>query len=1147
MTISKPPFDLEKDTLHDFSMHQIRVPTAAVDKAAKEKKIGALKALAFWIDGLVNETAGNHMAFQRIVFPNESWWIPALHHEFHLRVYYSHVTGFNQIGEFLASVGAVGNFQKQSIHYLFFFYREVFKTSQVGKSIVEVPDYEIFVLTTGQAWQVLKRRNYQFPIQVFKRIASSAHIKAQTAHNLTGPTLTSSALYRRSLPPSMTDHLYHVITRIKSLMKKKAYLRSQEPLVTSRGPTQAEITVELGVGSLKLGRKLPLPGYARFFDYCSQVCTGEQFYCLEDSGKKLSSEELEEDDPGFDFLDFVHPVEDELVSRLEETKRDLIWEMFQDNSGGYLHFSHKYAVDFFSSPIIPTFNGRKLLSEPGSWNHPPSLEEVFALLRGIPELKGVTDQQAFFEVLKRCQIAFFRGGSLQVFPLLECIEGEIKTQEGETYFYVTGSWQQASIEYHTFLQRDFNALLEDHLDPKGLPLTWMRYEKWAAFSLGDLQEKVSNKSDASRVLQALLERGFCEKIDGSHYLMVKMVGLSRMRLSSEDQAALEAFLKERFDLRQTAMNEGPYNEMYLYDQRNDGVFFGPDEGWLVGDRIDHTARKIEIFDVVRYDQETCELFHVKDGLGGTTRIACSQIRNAAKQLEQVYLGHASSDVIEEFWAEVRDSKADGYREKLKAQLEDLGKDAFQAIFNRPNIVFVFAFLDSEGETERLLESERTQLQNVTFVKGDFESPSCLKYRNKPNTTSDEILQLLERQGYLKGGKATDKLLVATNATFFLDPKLGKTTQHRAIYRILMQKLSPFISQFDSTIAKVELLTIRDELREMGFGFKICQIRRPPGAKGFGKVKANMSIHSTSTTGTSSSRTVPKRRFSFEGTQYERQKTREKGTCGLHAILGVQIGGEYCYPRGANPDFQAKHDFLMALRETENQEVLDLHANNFSALLTEAQKAEGREIVEQIFFHGSPAQAKYLAWIIHDSSLEEQIETLKEQEGAIWRQLMDQDVLGLTIRTALLAINEGATGVSPLALFYLVGEDRDTLEALLPQEAEGALGELLAQRLEARQNTLLRQAEREQRRAAFLEEPEVWEGYVRRFREPGYYLNSQEIHMAACLNNKWVTLLHYNPNMVVERSEHDFNPGPDRDHVTVFHEWAHFERCHSIQE
>lgn len=68
-------------------------------------------------------------------------------------------------------------------------------------------------------------------------------------------------------------------------------------------------------------------------------------------------------------------------------------------------------------------------------------------------------------------------------------------------------------------------------------------------------------------------------------------------------------------------NEGPYNESYLANNN-----------FLVGDRV--TIGGIELFDLLHYNKEQVFIIQVKDGLGASTRDACSQLRNSARVIEE---------------------------------------------------------------------------------------------------------------------------------------------------------------------------------------------------------------------------------------------------------------------------------------------------------------------------------------------------------------------------------------------------------------------------------------------------------------------------------------------------------------------------------
>ncbi|MBF5059455.1 hypothetical protein [Candidatus Neptunochlamydia vexilliferae] len=1171
-----PPISIESN-LGQFTIHKLRISPKKINGLADKHKKGKLHALAIWIHQLVMEyrsssdNSNQRMTFQEVNFSDSSWWPSHKYFQFHVRFYYSVVIQQESpLGTFLTTMGGTGDFQgSRSIHYLFFFYRELVKTSEAGKDALSTDKkrvYEVFALTTGQAWQVLKKRDFRFPVQLFKRVASSGDIKKLNARELTGPTLCSSSLYRESPSTSSSEHLYHIVTRIKALLRPSAYLRACSPFKTKKGPTKAKIGLELGFGSIQFKKTNSLPGYAFLLNYFSEVCSGK-FHCRLDDKRKGLSKTKEEDDPDLDYLDFVHPVDLKHTKALDAAKQDLIWEVFQGNSQINLYFCHKYAKDFFSSKLTLFFQG-KPLGDP--WDYPPSLDEVFKFLKEQSQFLKVQDKKNLFDLLDQLSISFLVGGRKRSFSFIECIEGEVTTGKGVTYFYIMGAWQQATVEYHVSLQRDFNLLLNDCLVPEGdpahLPTPWIPKESWASFTLEDLNQHTSQGERVLKAFQGKSKKAkepYCSQIGqiggNKCFLMNCNVSLSKLQLKEKEKAATESFLKERFKLKKLVKAEGPYNETYLYDQMNDGDLYGPEEGWIPGDRIDHTARKIEIFDIVRYTQDSCFLFHVKEGFGGTTRVACSQIRNSAKQFQQFRNAIASSTVVQEFWNEVISSNEKGYREKLKKQLLGLGKNkasaykAFQDIFTRRNFVFVYAFLDSEAREERLLENENNYFKRVKFLEKDFNDPSCLNFRNKANIKPSQILELLEKEKYLLDGCATDKFLVCPEKNFSLPVQLGKTTQIPAIYRKMRQKLAPFLSQFDSTIAKVELYSLRKELENMGFGFKICQIRRPSGAIGRGSFqkKPSLNISTGSAPYEGEGNWVANREFVFEQQRYKRETTRGKGACALHALLGEQVEGEYRYPTDAgDPDAAVKEEFFNRFLNSHDQDVEGLIERNFKELLGEVTLPSQNQGIngKMIFLDDGKAQEAYETWFNQNEELEKQKNVFWGQEGAIWKGLRYTGS-GDDLKDALEQINfEEGKEVSAQFLAQRVHESWENFQVLFLQENNQTLtNEITNIRVQIEEIKAGQQA----KQLDFLSEPLVWERYQTVFVDNDYYLTTTEVDIAARLFNKRVTLLAYSTDGSVGRSEHnDFNENA-QDHVTIFHEGTyrkgiHFERCTLIQ-
>lgn len=126
-------------------------------------------------------------------------------------------------------------------------------------------------------------------------------------------------------------------------------------------------------------------------------------------------------------------------------------------------------------------------------------------------------------------------------------------------------------------------------------------------------------------------------------------------------------LIDTIDLNQwpISMSEGTYNESHLSK-----------DNFFVADRI--LLRGIELFDLLYVDNDDVYIIHVKDGLSSSTRDVCSQLRNAARIIED-----KNTEKVQEFEdrllkTKVVYSKNTNYKTKLpnytNGELQKLLKD-----------------------------------------------------------------------------------------------------------------------------------------------------------------------------------------------------------------------------------------------------------------------------------------------------------------------------------------------------------------------------------------------------------------------------------------------------------------------------------------
>jgi len=239
------------------------------------------------------------------------------------------------------------------------------------------------------------------------------------------------------------------------------------------------------------------------------------------------------------------------------------------------------------------------------------------------------------------------------------------------------------------------------------------------------------------------------------------------------------------------IKEAKYNESYI-DESN----------FFVGDRI-MLSGGIELFDLLQYNQDNTWIYHLKIGLAGNTRVVSSQILNAARLLNDTIMQtKGNKNTLKEFWDGVMDTQSTSeYRIKMKEKLRELGEDKFYKLFDKSKITFVLGFVDDKKEEKDL--------------------------RNEANYLSQKEEFTEEERGLLKKMKLFDHNGYRTHVCFSMTQQefITQSQEEKAQWNAkeIYKKLKPH--DYGSTIAKLELINLRQELAALGFKFQICQIKR----------------------------------------------------------------------------------------------------------------------------------------------------------------------------------------------------------------------------------------------------------------------------------------------------------------------------------
>lgn len=133
--------------------------------------------------------------------------------------------------------------------------------------------------------------------------------------------------------------------------------------------------------------------------------------------------------------------------------------------------------------------------------------------------------------------------------------------------------------------------------------------------------------------------------------------------------------------------EGSFNESHL-----------DIDNFLVADRI--MLDGIEIFDIAYYDDDNLYLIQTKDGLGASTRDACSQLRNSAKIISES-IKSTDHQKIKDFYQKLKTTKTNYTQEdNFKKQLNVFdSEDKFINLFLEKDITYVLAFRYGNNEND----------------------------------------------------------------------------------------------------------------------------------------------------------------------------------------------------------------------------------------------------------------------------------------------------------------------------------------------------------------------------------------------------------------------------------------------------------------
>lgn len=716
------------------------------------------------------------------------------------------------------------------------------------------PVREIFAVTSSHAWHVVRPCiNYQFPVQAVIRMLNPDRILSITRRCLIGPDAVETRTNPEGHEFYTTETLYYLVENFTCQARDNSSLMEL-------GLFKAPPPIKVETGVLRILRKVPLQSYPSLLHLLSQHVRGEKTYDKEG--------QLETEDPAFEFLYYLQPADID-IDKLDDGLIKQIFDAYEKKHEHSVRLRHKYLNDFLYS------NAYQIQSVPkGRYKalpQCPALEDILRFIE-VENEKAFENEESFSKALRNVSLGYEKDSAVIRDPLISYLEGEVRYVDGSTYFKVRNMWYKLAVDHHALLHEDFRRLLSKILiEPKKakelLPKPWignipqgaltekavmaeLKITKGIRAFMKKLKEaevcyidegKIKQKCLIGEILKHPLirkhkklieeqvlakepippsedlkeffgddtdkvmeELGKKRKILDSKKFVINpfIYPLARLPALKDKRKQFSKFLAAKCLAGELSEDEHAYNRTYLYTEKNEGKPFGPEEGYLVFDRI--CPYQVEPGDIFPYNEEAVYSIQVKQDFGEAFCKACTQTLVAAKKFSSALRLNRPSDYLEQLWEMGTTAKeGNNFRYHVKVQLEVLGKENFFKIFRNRKLTFVIAILQKENQS---LYSEASLPTRLT--------PECLKGYE---FDVKEAFQALQQQQFIDSqGRLTGKFYVSTGEKFQLE---GFESESAEIYSILL-KYKPLS---DSTLAKMELLRLAQEMRKLGLDFKLMEI------------------------------------------------------------------------------------------------------------------------------------------------------------------------------------------------------------------------------------------------------------------------------------------------------------------------------------
>lgn len=703
---------------------------------------------------------------------------------FQIKAYYQVNQKLSNIGKALIGLGATPRLQETTLNYIIFLYRKV-KDS-----------FEIFALTSGAAYHSIKKlRDFNFPLDAIKRIADPKSLVEKKARPLVGSVLLITELWKAGSETFFEDYIDKLFSKVRYAVKSTSDIfqlslfpknqsneqidnQENEERIKKKRKRKNQMGVSFGFGCLQFSKKFHLRQYPELLQY------------LVNSNSRPS-----QDDQEFDFLDYIRPVSAQKAGELTKELQNQIQKFLYDDK----NIEPLPLLDIYYKNYELYSNGDQFKLEfdghEEEYDLPPSAQEVFSFLKDTlrenPPQNSQT--QKFKNVLRTCKLTFFSGSEMYCESLLNFIEGQIVSPDLGVYWRLKKVWFEIKTDYigrvNQVFQKNLSSWLIRTNDEGFLHLEWPGAGEIEAALLDSAKEELLKQ----------------DKLKNQEKTRIRKKPIKKQTRKNQTSGENEQN-KPSENNKKRVLRERIFNKKYtdVTDMKL--------ENYFVGDTI--CPHDIELFDILYMTKDKIYLYQVKEGFDHSTRDACSQIRNAARALSSQKVV-PKYDFVDSFYRMATDPDPESsYRKAIRAKLttkfENNLKD-FRQIFKK-KIVFVFAFIE---KTQKDHSAEEEADRKVQVLKEDLEG-CCTTFQGKGKEVFDELVanNYLSTRGFL-----TTKFFGCARPRFKI--KKYNTKDNDALYTHLLK----YKSCYQSTIAKLELNHLHEEITKLGFDFKICQIKR----------------------------------------------------------------------------------------------------------------------------------------------------------------------------------------------------------------------------------------------------------------------------------------------------------------------------------